>query len=139
MGNLSNKDRAIKWGLENEKVIKRFKSKLFPMEDGCIGIKGAEWDSRDRYRPFTIASAKNNVNSTVKAHRFAFALYYGFDALPKGMSGCKSDRIAINHICGNPKCVNPDHLELITSKENSVYRGPKSSKGKGGRPNAKGM
>lgn len=47
-----------------------------------------------------------------KGHRYSYEHYKG--AIPKGLS--------IDHLCRNRKCVNPDHLEAVTNKEN-VMRG----------------
>ena len=41
------------------------------------------------------------------AHRASYELHKG--KIPKGM--------VINQLCGNKKCVNPEHLEMITLKE----------------------
>ena len=46
------------------------------------------------------------------AHRFVYELYNG--EIPKGLQ--------IDHLCRNRKCVNPEHLELVTCKEN-IHRG----------------
>jgi len=46
------------------------------------------------------------------AHRFAYALLRG--TIPKGAT--------IDHLCRNRSCVNPDHLEPVTNREN-VRRG----------------
>lgn len=49
---------------------------------------------------------------TVMAHRFAYELLVG--PIPEGL--------VLDHLCSNPPCVNPAHLEPVTSSEN-VRRG----------------
>lgn len=44
------------------------------------------------------------------AHRIAYALMRG--AIPDGLH--------IDHVCRNTGCVNPDHLEAVTSRENTL-------------------
>jgi hypothetical protein len=46
----------------------------------------------------------------VYAHRYAFALIKG--PVPGGKQ--------LDHLCRNPGCVNPDHLEPVTNRENSL-------------------
>jgi HNH endonuclease len=116
---LSNKDRAIQAGIKDPAVVKRFKSKLMPQPNGCIEFKSAMWDKRDTYRRFGITwyLGDISINDCVKAHRFAWALEKGFDALP--IAGkFSADSKVINHICGNKRCVNVDHLNVLTSREN---------------------
>lgn len=48
----------------------------------------------------------------VQAHRLAYELLVG--PIPAGL--------VLDHLCRNPKCVNPEHLEPVTSAEN-VRRG----------------
>lgn len=123
---MSKKDEAIKYGITQQKVVDRFNKKLSKKKNGCIEINTFAFDSRDRYRGFTISYPdKNNtmVQATVKAHRFAYALEHGFDALPFG-DLVDNESECINHICGNTKCVNTDHLNIMTVKENAKYRSP---------------
>jgi hypothetical protein len=48
----------------------------------------------------------------VYAHRFAYELLVG--PIPDGLE--------IDHLCRNPRCVNPEHLEPVTHAEN-ILRG----------------
>lgn len=119
---LSNKDRAIKFGITDLPTIERFKAKLKPQENGCIEFDGTKWDKRDLYRGFTIYKTKKDHGQSVKgimvkAHRFSYALANGFDALPIAGKFSGSSKI-INHICHNKTCVNPNHLNILTSREN---------------------
>jgi len=54
-------------------------------------------------------------------HRFFYAMYKG--KIPQGMCVC--------HTCDNPACVNPDHLFLATSKQNTHDRHLKNRSAKG--------
>ncbi len=50
--------------------------------------------------------------TSYRAHRAAYAVAHG--GIPDGM--------VIDHLCRNPKCCNPDHLEAVPPREN-VRRG----------------
>ena len=47
-----------------------------------------------------------------RAHRYSYELHRG--RIPDGK--------IIDHLCRNRKCVNPDHLEVVTNREN-IMRG----------------
>ena len=52
------------------------------------------------------------TQNLVYAHRFAYEFAKG--EIPEGLQ--------IDHLCRNPSCVNPDHLEVVTNRQN-VMRG----------------
>ena len=45
-----------------------------------------------------------------RAHRYSYELKYG--NIPDGL--------VLDHLCRNVKCVNPDHLEIVSVRENIV-------------------
>lgn len=47
------------------------------------------------------------------AHRAAYEAYKG--AIPEGL--------VIDHKCRQRSCINPDHLRVVTSRENNIYSG----------------
>ena len=49
-------------------------------------------------------------NRNIRAHRHYYECEYG--PIPKGLQ--------IDHLCRNRKCVRPDHLEAVTSRENTL-------------------
>lgn len=52
------------------------------------------------------------MGKTHRAHRVSYILKHG----------SIDDSLVIDHLCKNKKCVNPEHLDLVTQKEN-VSRG----------------
>ena len=74
-------------------------------EHSCwVWLACKQWQG---YGFFTVAG-KN-----VMAHRYAYELLVG--GIPNGLQ--------LDHLCRNPSCVNPTHLEPVTCRTNVVVRG----------------
>lgn len=84
--------------------LSRFFSRIRYMDNGCI-----EWTDRCTASGYGMIPYKGK---DLRVHRVAKALS-GVD-IPFGM--------VCDHLCKNTKCVNPDHLEVVTNEEN-VMRG----------------
>ena len=88
---------------------RRFWSKV-DFRGDCWLWTGSVARRRGGYGQFRLASAGRK--RMVKAHRVAYELLVG--PIPEGLEP--------DHLCRNPRCVNPDHLEPVTHHEN-VLRG----------------
>lgn len=78
----------------------RFRAKVREVNDGCH-----EWGghlNHNGYGTFWVDGR------TVPAHRWAYEQVHG--PVPEGLQ--------IDHLCRNPRCVNPAHLEAVTGREN---------------------
>ena len=82
-----------------EKTIERFWSKV-EKTNSCWFWKGPLHSGYGKL-------GSNNMG--VLAHRFSYELLIG--PIPKGLE--------IDHLCRNKSCVNPEHLEPVTHRENT--------------------
>ncbi|KKN82103.1 hypothetical protein LCGC14_0313700 [marine sediment metagenome] len=64
---------------------------------------------RDGYGQFGLTTAPVTM---ITAHRYAYITWYG--TIPDGLQ--------IDHLCQIKNCVNPTHMELVTSGENTRRR-----------------
>jgi hypothetical protein len=87
--------------------IKKFETR-FIRSKGCWNWIG--FTRSDGYGYFYLKSEKPKVEQFY-AHRVAFVHYKNID-IPWPL--------CIDHLCRNRKCVNPDHMELVTQQENTL-------------------
>jgi len=81
--------------------LQRFRAKTMP-EGDCLVWTGPP--DRDGYGMFYLRR-KNR-----RAHRVAY--FHAFGAIPKGC--------IVHHTCQNRRCVNIDHLRMVTVRENAL-------------------
>src|SRR5213593_3886465 len=84
----------------------RFMAKV-EISDGCwpwLGSKTAKGYGRIQ----TGLRSPAGHYAPVPAHRVAYELFIG--PIPEGLH--------VDHLCKNPGCVNPAHLEPVTNREN---------------------
>ena len=87
----------------DKKTLDRFWSKV-KKTDSCWNWTATK--TKGDYGQFRVN------NKMVRSHRFSYELFKG--KIPDGFT--------LDHLCRNPSCVNPDHLEVVTMKEN-ILRG----------------
>lgn len=85
-----------------DQVLERFWDKVEVQPNGCWLWKGTK--DKDGYGKFTIKYV------TIRSHRFAYEVNKG--QIPEGMQ--------IDHLCRNHDCVNPDHMEVVSPRENTL-------------------
>ncbi|CAB4149415.1 HNH nuclease [uncultured Caudovirales phage] len=123
---LSKKDTAIKENVLKERTIATFKKSIV-IDGDCHIWQGQK--STNKYGYFSVYSRELGTRVSIKAHRFAYAMAYGFDNLPVGITGQKLEDLVVNHKCHNRECVNPEHLEIITDLENKNINNRKPKNG----------
>ena len=85
-------------------IWSRFMAKVSIQENGCWEWAGCLTHG---YGIFHVPGTKNCV---ARAHEFAYQ--HLVSPVPEGLE--------LDHLCHNPKCVNPKHLDPVTHQENMI-------------------
>ena len=92
--------------MKRRTAAERFSAYSRPSDTGCIewigGLNGVG------YGQFYAGRSESNRTGKVYAHRWAYEKAKG--PIPEGLH--------LDHLCRNRRCVNPDHLEPVTCREN---------------------
>lgn len=95
---------ATKWA----SLPERFLSKV------AMSPGGACWEwtagTANGYGRFRVGSMKDGSRRNIGAHVFSYMECVG--PVPDGLE--------LDHLCRNPRCVRPDHLEAVTHRENML-------------------
>jgi hypothetical protein len=86
----------------------RIRSKVSIDENGCWVWNGKYFNKWGYARMIT-GSRRDGTRSIQYVHRVSYEAFVG--KIPIGLS--------IDHLCKNTKCLNPSHLEPVTTKENN--------------------
>lgn len=100
--------------------LERFWAKTQALPSGCVEWRGAD-DGRQGYGKFKVGGR------SVRAIRWIYVAL-GLGKLTR--------RHVVGHTCDNPRCVNPNHLEAMTHRQNMRDKARKGRVRQGARLNA---
>jgi len=89
--------------LHSKTLVQRLFDRMGSPENTCWTWQGSLED--ERYGSFAFDG------TTTKVHRLVYDTFLG--PIPDGFE--------VDHICTNPACVNPKHLQVVSSSENQTF------------------
>jgi len=103
---------------ERASVLRRIRDRSIPVASGCVEWTGmVDWGG---YGKIKITTSGRKV--WTGPHRAAWLCQRG--DIPGDL--------VIDHLCRNRKCVNVDHMELVTNSENVIRADHSNKKGRSG-------
>lgn len=87
--------------------LRRFE-KYIEIAGGCWNWTGGL--ASHGYGQFVYSAIGTRLRQQARAHRVAYRQWKG--KIPDGL--------VVDHLCMNKRCVNPDHLEAVTARENII-------------------
>lgn len=119
------KDKKIMpTGLSNREKAEWFlKNKTWTDEKGCMRWTGQQDEKGYGRHNITVSPGRKKK---VEIHRYIHCMMnelpYGEDPNDEWNAKGKGFKVA-DHICNEPSCVNPDHIQLISRSENTLRAG----------------
>lgn len=117
----NNSDAVIRYFCEThgyEKWAQVLEKYTALTDGGCVIWQGQT--TTDGYGKYNVGLPRGNYG--IRAHRLSFALYHGYENLPQSQHGPNADTLVLDHMCETITCVNPLHLQVVTSAENLSFK-----------------
>ena len=91
--------------IKDKKFVNRFWSKINKTKSCWIWL-----GNKNKQGYGDIQWSKDGIKKHIRAHRLSYTL----------LKGVIPNNLQIDHLCKNTTCVNPEHLEIVTSRENTL-------------------
>lgn len=126
---LRRNNKVLPTGLSHREKAEWFlKNKTWTDEKGCMRWAGQQDEKGYGRISVTISPGKRKK---IEIHRYIHCMMkglpYGEDPNDEWNAKGKGFKVA-DHICNEPNCVNPDHIQLISRSENSLRSNTKARK-----------